>query len=370
MRSWCTPPLLVEGKKVLEGARVYSALWALGPLYAPVTSEPGELSQCTSLDELEFYYELRQPSARVYFSVVELVGRDVPTPMVLLKDIGGSGVRVWAKLEWYHPLSLSIKDRVAWFMLQHALEKGDLKSKLLYEATSANTGLGLVGLANYYGLKTRVYLPPTAQGYLEYVFKAMGAEVVRKSAQITVEMIDSVLEEAARNGAAVLNQFENDLNFVAHLRQTAKEVDYQLKSVGAKPAAVVCGLGTSGHASAISVYFKSKYGNVRVYGVQPRAGSFIPGTRRVETGMKWLKYAELDEVLEYSLEEAFEMVMKVAKSNGILVGPSGAAVLRAVEDLAERGELQGDVVAVIPDHGLKYAELLELVTKKLESRQS
>jgi len=123
-------------------------------------------------------------------------------------------------------------------------------------------------------------------------------------------------------------------------------------------------LGTSGHLSALAFYFKNKYGDVKVYGVQPSRDSFIPGLRRVETGMKWLKHVELDGILDVSIEEAFKTVVEVARGEGLLVGLSGGAVLYGVRELVERGELDGDVVAVIPDHGLKYIELLEFLLDK------
>jgi len=365
LKKWSTRPLRVNGElRVLdEDLALYNALWALSPRLVPVTEDFSEVE--ISLGDLDFYHNVTGSATRVYSSVVDLVERDVPTPLVRLIYLEDLGVRVWAKLEWYHPFSLSIKDRVAWYMLVNAIERGYLKSKLIYEATSTNTGLGLVGLSNYYGLKVRVYLPSTVQRCVDYLFMALGADVVRKESPLTVTLINSVLLDARRNGAVVLNQFENDLNFIVHLKYTAKEIDYQLKSTGITPKAIIGGLGTSGHLSAISLYFKSRYSDVSVYGVQPAEGSFIPGIRRVETGMKWIQYAELDGVVDVKLEDAFNTVLEVARSDGLLVGLSGGAVLHALKKLAESGALRGDVVAVIPDHGVKYIEILESMITKL-----
>lgn len=82
--------------------------------------------------------------------------------------------------------------------------------KAIYEATSTNTGLALAALSNVSGVKARLYLPSTAQQCVDYIFRLMGAEVVRGRASITVEMIDEVRKDALRNGALNLNQFEND----------------------------------------------------------------------------------------------------------------------------------------------------------------
>jgi cysteine synthase/O-phosphoserine sulfhydrylase/cystathionine beta-synthase len=365
LREGSTPPVLVGEDNVVAGnLEVFNALQAIGVRFIPITTSAYELSTRVSIDQLGFYDNVVGSSTRVYSDLFELLERDVPTPLLRLKSLGNEKVTVWAKLEWYHPLSLSIKDRVAWYMMKHAVEQGLLRSTRVYEATSTNTGLAIVGLANYLGLKARVYLPSTAQRCVDYLFKAMGSEVVRLPTPITVDMINRVKEDAARDGAFVPNQFENDYNFIVHLKYTAKEIDYQLKSIGRRPSAIISGLGTSGHLSALAVYFKSKYSGVRVYGVQPSKDSAIPGLRRVETKMKWLKYADLDGILEVSLEEAFQSLLSTVRVDGLLVGLSGGAILYATKRLIESGEVYGDVVVVIPDHGVKYVEVLEYLVER------
>jgi cysteine synthase/O-phosphoserine sulfhydrylase/cystathionine beta-synthase len=365
LREGSTPPVLAGEDNVVAGnLEVFNALQAIGVRFIPITTSAYELSTRVSIDQLGFYDNVVGSSTRVYSDLFELLERDVPTPLLRLKSLGNEKVTVWAKLEWYHPLSLSIKDRVAWYMMKHAAEQGLLRSTRVYEATSTNTGLAIVGLANYLGLKARVYLPSTAQRCVDYLFKAMGSEVVRLPTPITVDMINRVKEDAARDGAFVPNQFENDYNFIVHLKYTAKEIDYQLKSIGKRPSAIISGLGTSGHLSALAVYFKSKYSGVRVYGVQPSKDSAIPGLRRVETKMKWLKYADLDGILEVSLEEAFQSLLSTVRVEGLLVGLSGGVILHATKRLIESGEIYGDVVVVIPDHGVKYVEVLEYLVEK------
>lgn len=365
LREGSTPPVLAGEDNVVAGnLEVFNALQAIGVRFIPITTSAYELPTRVSIDQLGFYDNVVGSSTRVYSDLFELLERDVPTPLLRLKSLGNENVTVWAKLEWYHPLSLSIKDRVAWYMMKYAVEQGLLRSTRVYEATSTNTGLAIVGLANYLGLKARVYLPSTVQRCVDYLFKAMGSEVVRLPTPITVDMINRVKEDAARDGAFVPNQFENDYNFIVHLKYTAKEIDYQLKSIGRRPSAIISGLGTSGHLSALAVYFKSKYSGVRVYGVQPSKDSAIPGLRRVETKMKWLKYADLDGILEASLEEAFQSLLSTVRVDGLLVGLSGGAILYAAKRLIESGEVYGDVVVVIPDHGVKYVEVLEYLVEK------
>lgn len=366
IKTWSTNPIVIDSDgSVLHGLEVYNALWSLGTKYVPVAESSDETKYRVSLDDLGFYDNITGRSPRVYMDLMDFLENDNPTPLVKLKYMSKrDSLSVWVKLEWYHPLSLSIKDRVVWHILKNIVERGSLSSRVFYEASSTNTGLGLVSLANYLGFKARIYLPSTAQRCVDYLFKALGAEVVRCDTPITSSLLKRVLEDASRDGALVLNQFENDLNFIVHLKYTAKEIDYQLLSIQRRPKHIVAGLGTSGHLSALAFYFKNKYGDVKVYGVQPSRDSFIPGLRRVETGMKWLKHVELDGILDVSIEEAFKTVVEVARREGLLVGLSGGAVLHGVRELVERGELDGDVVAVIPDHGLKYIELLEFLLDK------
>lgn len=361
--TWRAPLIHARGNIVVdEDVVVYKALREFKVKYIPVADREDERGE-VPLDLLDPFYNVRCSDARVYDSLAELVALDNPTPLVRLKLLEDQGVRVWAKLEWYHPFSLSIKDRVAWYMLQRLLEK-NIKPSVVYEPSSTNTGLALAGLGNYYGIKTRVYLPSTAQRCIEYVFQAMGAEVRRESTPITTGMLGKVILEASRDNATVLNQFENDYNFLVHLSYTAKEIDYQLARKNVKPNAIVSGLGTSGHLSALSFYFKKRYKNIKVIGVQPAQDSSIPGLRRVETGVKWLHMVEVDGIIDVTLEEALEGMLRVARSDGVLPGFSAGAVVHALVKLAEEGLVRGDVVVVFPDHGTKYTELLETLVAR------
>lgn len=365
LREKKTRPIMVDkGGYVETGLEVFNGLKAIGTRLIPVAEDESELSVEVPIEQLGFYDNIIGDPTRVYADLLELLERDVPTPMLRIKSLSSNTTTVWAKLEWYHPLSLSIKDRIAWYMMKHALENGFLQAERVYEATSTNTGLGIVGIANYLGLKTRIYLPATAQHCVDYLFKAMGSEVVRVPTPLTVEAVKKVVEDAKRDNAYTLNQFENDNNFIVHLKYTAKEIDYQLRRLGRRPRAIVSGLGTSGHFSALATYFKSMYGDVKMYGVQPSKDSIIPGLRRVETGMKWIGYTDLDGIIDVSLEEAFYTVIQFARREGLLIGLSGGAVVHAAKKLIEAGEIDGDVVIVIPDHGMKYIELFEYLIEK------
>ncbi|MEM3695733.1 MAG: PLP-dependent cysteine synthase family protein, partial [Candidatus Bathyarchaeia archaeon] len=278
------------------------------------------------------------------------------TPLVKLNSLSTSDRNVWAKLECFNPFSNSVKDRIAWYMIKESIERGELK-QFLYEATSTNTGIALTSIANILGAKARLYIPMTVQKVSDIYLKVLGAEVVRLPVGLTVEAIGQVDSEAKAHGAAHLNQFENDANLKAHLKHTAREIDQQLISLGLKPSCIIGGVGTSGHMSAISIYFRAKYGdNIKIVGVQPAPNEVIPGIRRVETGMKWIHWTRFDEIIDVKQSEAIEAAIKIARKEGLLIGLSSGAVAHAFEKIAEE---KGVYVLVFPDSGYKYAEQFE-----------
>lgn len=344
-----------RGEAVVGSYKTFQALKTIGVKYVPVTSSEDsiKLREPISLEALGFYDECVGDRVRVYRDTLELLYKNWPTPIVGLKSLSKGEVRVWAKLEGYNPYSNSIKDRIGWSMVREALEKNRLK-EVVYEATSTNTGIALASISNILNFKTRLYVPESIQKVTDVYLKVLGAEVVRAPVSLTVEVIGEVDETAKREGATHLNQFENDANFKVHLRYTAKELDFQLRSSNINPKAIIGGVGTSGHMSAISLYFKSRYGErVRIVGVQPAPEEVIPGIRRVETGMKWIHWVKFDEIVDVEREEAIEEALNIARKEGILIGLSSGAVVKAFKEVVE-GE--GDYILIFPDTGYKYAE--------------
>jgi len=267
----------------------------------------------------------------------------------------------FAKLEFFNPFSRSIKDRTVFNMLFSALRRGDFDGGWLFEATSGNVGIAMAAVSNVLGLKFRAYLPKPTPKATVALLRTLGAEVVLTDFEtIGPEMIEFVKREAQKAGAVNLNQYENENNFLAHYRMTAREIEEQLKSIGKEPDVLIAGIGTSGHIAGIGSYLKERYGT-RVIGVVPGEGERIPGIKRLETGPKWVHV--VDEVVEVSLEEAVEGVRDVAKRDGLLVGLSSGAVYSAMRMI----EPEGTVVLVFPDDGFKYVELFESRASLLEN---
>jgi len=308
------------------------------------------------LNELLATEKTDRKTLKVYGSALDLLCEGWPTPIVRLNSLSTKELSAWAKLEAYNPFSNSVKDRIGFSMIMEALERGEMK-QILYEATSTNTGIALTSIANTLGIKAKFYVPKTIQKVTDTYLRLLGAEVERLPVSLTVEAINQVDSEAKAHKATHLNQFENDANFKVHLKYTAKEIDDQLASLGLKPSCIIGGLGTSGHMSAISFYFKSKYKNdVKIVGVQPAPSEVVPGIRRIETGMKWYHLMHFDEIVDVKQSEAVEGAITVARKEGLLIGLSAGAVVHAFQKI---GEKKGVCVLVLPDTGYKYAEQFE-----------
>jgi len=341
----------VRGQEVVEGLEDYWSLRSLGCQLVPVTE--GQRARVNmSLESLGLYDEVTGSEARVYGSVLELVRRDRPTPLVMIKRAGR--VRLWAKLEWYNPLSLSIKDRTALSLVEGKLDDIMLRGKV-YEVSSSNTGVAVSALSRIFGFSARLYIPETAEQFGPDMIRAMGQEVVVKGSS-TAELRPLVREEAERDGAVFLNQFESYYNPLAHIRWTAKEIDLQSRFAGLRLKAVFATMGTAGHAAGLATYFRARRSEVKVVGVQPAEGSSIPGIRRHD---KW-PWPLLDapvEVVDVSDEEAARVALAIARETGLLPGLSGGASIAAALRAAEGEAEEADYIVVVPDHGVKYLRL-------------
>lgn len=355
-----------ENRKVVENEDLCIVLKKLGARYVPISREKSE-NIYVSLEALGFFDDIEFNRFKVFRNTEELLYRNWPTPLVKLVNSSIKNRIAWAKLEGFNPWSMSIKDRIGWYMYKKAVEKLNKNTpKILVEATSTNTGLALASIASIHGSKLKAYIPSTVSQTGELLLKIFGVEVIRSSKQLTVELIKDVEETAKIDKALHLNQFYNDANLEVHLRYTAKELELQIKEAGISPKAIIGSLGTSGHLSAITLYFKNRFKNIKIYGVVPAQGSVIQGIRRIESGMKWIHYVKLDKIIEVTLEEAIESIINIVRKDGIFVGLSSGAVYAAYKTLVEENIIdEGDYILILPDHGFKY---IEQITKYIERK--
>ncbi len=289
----------------------------------------------------------------VFPSVQDLVTGLWPTPLVRLEHFGD----VWAKLEFFNPLSRSIKDRTIFFLLRRFLNDG-LYGGLVEEASSGNVAVALAALANIYGFRYRAYTTKHLPRTTEVLLRVLGAEVVK----VDRDSIDEgfwrwVRDNATRDGAINLNQFENTDNPEGHYYFTGGEIVDQFMSIGKRPRVLIAGIGTGGHVTGIARRLRDAFGDVYVVGVEPAINNVIPGIKRLESGTRWAREV-VDEVIDVSLEEAVDGVIRVARSEGLLIGLSSGAVFQAFLKVRER---LGDVtyLLIFPDDIYKYIDIID-----------
>ena len=302
--------------------------------------------------------------SKIKQSALELIGE---TP--LLKLNGYSKKReiteatVLAKLEYLNPAG-SVKDRVALSMIEDAEAKGLLKpGATIIEPTSGNTGIGLAAVAAAKGYKAILTLPDTMSVERRNLLKAYGAEIVltegakgMKGAIAKAEELNKEIE-----GSVILGQFINPANPKVHRETTGPEIWNQTEG---KVDIFVAGVGTGGTVTGVGEYLKSQNPNVKIVAVEPATSAVlstgVAGPHKIQgIGAGFvpdvLNTKVYDEVIAIDNEDAFAEGKAFAVSEGILVGISSGAALKAAEILAKRPENKGKtIVALLPDSGDRY----------------
>ena len=296
-------------------------------------------------------------------SFLDLVGN---TPIVRVNNLIKKDelkADVLAKLEYFNPAG-SVKDRIAKEMILDALEKGLInENTTLIEPTSGNTGIGLSAVATALNLKIIITMPETMSVERRNLLKAYGAELVltegakgMKGAIAKAEELNKEIE-----GSIILGQFDNPANPAAHKATTGPEIWEQLDG---KVDIFVAGVGTGGTITGIGEYLKSQNPDVKIVAVEPVTSPVLSkgtaGAHKIQgigAGFvpKVLNTKVYDEVLPIENDDAFEEGRAFAVSEGILVGISSGAALKAAAILAKRPENKGkNIVALLPDSGDRY----------------
>jgi cysteine synthase A len=301
--------------------------------------------------------------ARIAGNVTWLIGR---TPLVELHRLRPrDGARIVAKLEFFNPTS-SNKDRAVVAMIEHAEQAGRLRAGgTIVEVSAGDTGVALAMIAAQRGYRLVLTMPESTRGPRCNLVRVMGAELVYTPAEHGIRGAMTRAEQLAREipGAIMLQPFSNRANAAAHADTTAREI---YEDTDGEVDVVVCPVGTGGTAQGCANYFRQRKPAVRVVGVEP-AGSAVlagcaPGPHRLAgLGAGFvpdiLCVPDLAEVIGVADAEAFAAVRRLAREEGLLAGPASGAVLHAAARLAARADLANAlIVAVLPDHGERYAE--------------
>ena len=297
-------------------------------------------------------------------SALELIGK---TPVLKLnnymKKAGIENAQILAKLEYLNPAG-SAKDRVALFMIEDAEQKGVLKpGATIIEPTSGNTGIGLAAVAAAKGYRAVLTLPDSMSMERRNLLGAYGAELVLTEGEKGMTGAIEKAKELAKSlpGAVILGQFDNPANARAHRETTGPEIWEQTEG---KVDIFVAGVGTGGTITGVGEYLKSHNPQLKVIAVEPASspvlGKGISGSHGIQgigAGFvpKVLNTEIYDEIITVEDGEAFAEGKRFAVSEGILVGISSGAALRAAGILAKRQENKGQtIVVLLPDSGDRY----------------
>lgn len=289
----------------------------------------------------------------VFSNVLECIGN---TPLIRINRMNPNpAVTLYVKWEARNPGG-SIKDRPALYMIETAEKHGLLgRGKIIIEATSGNTGIGLAMVAAVKGYRIVLAMPETASLERQKILKALGAELLLTPGSLGTDgAIEKVYEMVRENPDRYFmpDQFNNPANPAAHHFGTGPEIIQQTEG---RVNAVVVTLGTTGTAMGILRAMKESNPDILVIGVEPYPGHKVQGLKNMKESYVpgiFDRHA-LDRVIHIKDEEAFEMARRLAREEGIFAGMSSGAAMAGAINIAKEMSA-GIVVTVLPDGGDRY----------------
>jgi len=302
----------------------------------------------------------------IYNDITATVGQ---TPLVRINKIISGGANVLAKLESRNPLA-SVKDRIGLSIIDTAIREGRINDKsTIIEATSGNTGIALAFICAAKGYRLLLTMPDSMSLERRKVLKALGAELVLTPA---AEGMSGAVRRAADIAAAepnsfIAGQFDNPANPLAHRLTTAKEL---LVDTAGKVDILISGVGTGGTITGIAEVFKAFNSNFKAIAVEPAQSPVLtqtlagqtptPGPHKIQgigAGFvpKVLRLDLIDEVIAIDQDEAVDWARRAALKEGLFVGISSGAALRAADIVAARPENKDKtIVVILPSFGERY----------------
>ncbi len=301
--------------------------------------------------------------ANIKKNVLELVGN---TPLVELTNYEKAHnleAKLIAKLEYLNPAG-SVKDRIAKGIIDDAIAKGKInKDTIIIEPTSGNTGIGLAAVSAAYGLKLVIVMPDSMSVERRNLIKAYGAQLeLTEGAKGMKGAIARANELAASNpNSFIAGQFTNPINPITHKNTTGPEI---WNDTDGSVDIFVAGIGTGGTISGVGEYLKSKNPNIKVIAVEPATSPVlskgVAGPHKIQgIGAGFvpdtLNTKIYDEIITVENDDAFEVGREIARHDGVLVGISSGAAIKAATEVAKRPENKGkNIVVLLPDTGDRY----------------
>jgi len=305
----------------------------------------------------------RAGRGRIYDSILDTIG---DTPLVrlprLMAEIKPKG-EVTAKLEFFNPLG-SVKDRIGVSMIEDMQARGLIKDgTTIVEPTSGNTGIALAFVAAAKGLKLILVMPESGSMERRKMLLILGARLEltpsEKGMAGAVARARELLAEIP--GAVMPQQFENEANPLIHRVSTAEEI---WNDTAGAVDVVVSGVGTGGTLTGVGQVLKSRKPSVRMVAVEPTGSAVLsggqPGPHKIQgIGGGFvpaiLDRGVMDEIIQVTGEDSFDMARRCARVEGIPVGISSGAALVAAFDVAARPEMAGKlIVAIVPSFAERY----------------
>jgi cysteinyl-tRNA synthetase len=296
-------------------------------------------------------------------SILDQIGK---TPLAPIKKLNpNKNVDILAKLESFNPGG-SVKDRPALYMMEEAEKSGALtKDKIILEATSGNTGIGLALVAAVKGYRILLTMSESVSEERVKILKAMGADIQFTPAHLGTDgaieyAYRLIREEPERYWLA--DQFNNEANWMAHYHGTAMEIWEQ---TGGNLDVIVATMGTTGTLMGLSRRFKELKPEVQIVGVEPYLGHKIQGLKNMKESYKpgIFERRRLDRIIHIDDEEAYHTSRMLAQKEGIFVGMSSGAAMAAVLKVAKEME-KGLIIVMLPDGGERYLSTPLFTAKK------
>ncbi len=303
-----------------------------------------------------------------YNNILDTIGN---TPIVPIRYLNKNhNVKIFGKLESFNPGG-SVKDRIALSMIEQAERDGHLtKDKIIAEATSGNTGIGLALVAAIKGYRLILTMSESVSEERRKILKAFGTEIRPTPSHLGT---DGAIEEAYNltreepDKYWLADQFNNESNWMAHYNGTAVEIWEQTRG---KVTMVVAPMGTTGTLMGLSKRLKAYNPKIEIVGVEPYLGHSIQGMKNMKESYRPEIFDKnlLDRIVNIEDEEAFQMTRRLAKEEGIFVGMSSGAAMAIALKVAQ--EIKGGLLVVIlPDGGERYLSTnLFLDRKKADTK--